>query len=84
MTGRPAVLMQSVGPPGSLGARYEADGPPRVGARSMKLPTEPAISDLARLHGKEILARGLPYAQSALGPGRVHAALTGGSGELWR
>jgi hypothetical protein len=50
----------------------------------MKLPTEPAISDLARLHGKEILARGLPYAQSALGPGRVHAALTGGSGELWR
>jgi len=45
----------------------------------MELPAESAISDLARLHGKEILARGLPYAQSVLGPGRVHAALTGGS-----
>jgi nucleotide-binding universal stress UspA family protein len=45
----------------------------------MELPTESAISDLVRLHGKEILARGLPYAQSVLGPGRVHAALIGGS-----
>ena len=45
----------------------------------MELPTESAISDLARLHGKEVLARGLPYAQSALGSGRVHAALIGGS-----
>jgi nucleotide-binding universal stress UspA family protein len=45
----------------------------------MELPTESAISDLARLHGKEILARGLPYGQSVLGPGRVHAALIGGS-----
>jgi nucleotide-binding universal stress UspA family protein len=45
----------------------------------MELPTDSAISDLARLHGKEILARGLPYAQSVLGPGRVHAVLIGRS-----
>jgi nucleotide-binding universal stress UspA family protein len=45
----------------------------------MELPTESAISELASQHGKEILARGLPYAQSVLGPGRVHAALAGGS-----
>jgi len=35
----------------------------------VELPTESAICDLARQHGKEILARGLPYAQSVLGPG---------------
>lgn len=45
----------------------------------MTLPTEAAISDLARQHGKEILARGLPYAESVLGAGRVHTALVGGS-----
>ena len=45
----------------------------------MELPTESAISDLARLHGKEILARGLPNAQSVLGPGRVRPALVAGS-----
>jgi len=45
----------------------------------MELPTESAICDLARQHGKEILARGLPYAESVLGPGRVHAELAGGS-----
>jgi nucleotide-binding universal stress UspA family protein len=45
----------------------------------MTLPTESAICDLARQHGKEILARGLPYAESVLGAGRVHAALVGGS-----
>jgi len=45
----------------------------------MELATESALSDLARQHGKEILARGLPYAQSVLGPARVHAALAGGS-----
>jgi len=45
----------------------------------MTLPTESAISDLAREHGKEILARGLPYAESVLGPGRVRAELAGGS-----
>jgi nucleotide-binding universal stress UspA family protein len=44
----------------------------------MTLPVESAITDLARQHGKEILDRGLPYAQSALGPGRVCSALVGG------
>jgi nucleotide-binding universal stress UspA family protein len=44
----------------------------------MTLPTDSAIVDLARQQGKEILARGLPYAQSVLGPGRVHLALAGG------
>ena len=37
----------------------------------MALPTESDLCDLARQHGQEILARGLPYAQSVLGPGRV-------------
>lgn len=46
---------------------------------NIELPTESAICDLARQHGKEILARGLPYAESVLGPGRVYAALAGGS-----
>jgi len=45
----------------------------------MALPAESAICDLARQHGKEILARGLPYAESVLGPGRVHAELASGS-----
>jgi nucleotide-binding universal stress UspA family protein len=45
----------------------------------IELPTEAAISDLARQHGKEILARGLPDAESVLGPGRVSEALVGGS-----
>jgi nucleotide-binding universal stress UspA family protein len=44
----------------------------------MTLRTEPAIADLARQHGKEVLARGLPNAQSVLGPGRVHSALVAG------
>ena len=44
-----------------------------------ELPAESALCDLARQHGREILARGLPYAQSVLGPGRVHAELAGGS-----
>jgi len=43
------------------------------------LPTESAICDLARQHGKKVLARGLPYAESVLGPGRVCSALVGGS-----
>jgi nucleotide-binding universal stress UspA family protein len=43
------------------------------------LPTESALADLARQHGKEILARGLPYAQSVLGPSRVRPALVAGS-----
>jgi nucleotide-binding universal stress UspA family protein len=45
----------------------------------MELPTESALCDLARRHGQEILTRGLPYAESVLGPGRVHADLAAGS-----
>ena len=45
----------------------------------MALPTESDLRDLARRHGQEILARGLPYAESVLGPGRVRADLAAGS-----
>ena len=45
----------------------------------MALPTELDLSDLARQHGQEILTRGLPYAESVLGPARVRAELAGGS-----
>ena len=45
----------------------------------MTLPTESDLSDLARQQGQEILARGLPYAKSVLGPGRVRAELADGS-----
>ncbi len=45
----------------------------------MALPTELDICDLARQYGQEILARGLPYAESVLGPSRVRAELAGGS-----
>jgi nucleotide-binding universal stress UspA family protein len=45
----------------------------------MTLPAESALCDLARQCGKELLARGLPYAESVLGPGRVATALAGGS-----
>jgi nucleotide-binding universal stress UspA family protein len=45
----------------------------------MELPTESDLCDLARQHGREILARGLPYAESVLGPGRVRADLAAGS-----
>ena len=41
-------------------------------------PAESASFELARQRGKEILARGLPYAKSVLGPDRVHLALAGG------
>jgi nucleotide-binding universal stress UspA family protein len=44
----------------------------------MELPTESDLCDLARQHGQEILTRGLPYAGSLLGPGRVRADLAGG------
>ena len=44
----------------------------------MTLPTESDLCDLARQHGQEILARGLPYAESVLGPSRVRAGLAGG------
>jgi nucleotide-binding universal stress UspA family protein len=45
----------------------------------VELPTESALCDLARQHGQEILTRGLPYAESVLGPGRVHPDLAAGS-----
>ncbi len=44
----------------------------------VELPTETDLCDLARQHGQEILTRGLPYAGSLLGPGRVRADLAGG------
>ena len=45
----------------------------------MELPTESGLCDLTRQHGREILARGRPYAESVLGPGRVRADLAAGS-----
>jgi nucleotide-binding universal stress UspA family protein len=45
----------------------------------LELPTESGLCDLARQHGQEILTRGLPYAGSVLGPGRVHPDLVAGS-----
>ena len=45
----------------------------------MALPTGSDLADLARHHGQEILARGLLYAESVLGPGRVRAELADGS-----
>jgi nucleotide-binding universal stress UspA family protein len=45
----------------------------------MELPTESDLCDLARRHGREILTRGLPYAETVLGPGRVHPDLAAGS-----
>ena len=45
----------------------------------MALPTESDMCDLARQYSREILARGLPYAESVLGPGRVRAELADGS-----
>jgi nucleotide-binding universal stress UspA family protein len=44
----------------------------------LELPTESDLCDLARQHGREILARGLPYAESVLGPGLVRADLAAG------
>ena len=45
----------------------------------MELPTESALCDLARQHGQELLTRGLPYAETVLGPDRVHPDLAAGS-----
>ena len=45
----------------------------------MGLPTGSDLCDLARQHGRQILAQGLPYAESVLGPGRVRTELAGGS-----
>jgi len=45
----------------------------------MDLASQPATRELAGLDGKKILAGGLPYAESVLGPGRVHAELVAGS-----
>jgi nucleotide-binding universal stress UspA family protein len=44
----------------------------------IELPTESDLCDLARQHGQEILTRGLPYAETVLGPGRVHPDLAAG------
>jgi len=44
----------------------------------MDLAAEPATWELAGHDGKKILACGLPYAESVLGPGRVHAELVDG------
>jgi nucleotide-binding universal stress UspA family protein len=45
----------------------------------LELPTGSDLCDLARQHGREILTRGLPYAESVFGPGRVRADLAAGS-----
>src|SRR4029077_14336954 len=45
----------------------------------MGLPTESALYDLARQHGQEILVRGLPYAESVLGPALLHRARAAGA-----
>ena len=45
----------------------------------MELASQSAIWALAGQDGKKILARGLPYAELVLGPGRVHAEPVGGS-----
>lgn len=44
----------------------------------IELPGETEICELARQHGKEVLSRGLPYAESVLGPGRMCPVLVGG------
>src|SRR5689334_9469918 len=44
----------------------------------MELASPPGTWDPAGQHGKTILARGLPYAESVLGPSRVHAELVAG------
>ena len=44
----------------------------------MELPTESDLCDLARQHGQELLTRGLPYAETVLGPDRVHPDLAAG------
>jgi nucleotide-binding universal stress UspA family protein len=45
----------------------------------MELPAESVLYDLARQHGQEILIRGLPCAESVLGPGLVRPDLAAGS-----
>ncbi len=45
----------------------------------MALPPASDLCDLARERGQVILARGLPYAESVLGPARVRTELAGGS-----
>jgi len=44
----------------------------------MELASPPGTWEAAGQDGKTILARGLPYAESVLGPGRVHAELVAG------
>jgi nucleotide-binding universal stress UspA family protein len=45
-------------------------------------PTESDLCDLARQHGGKVLTRGLSYAESVLGSGRVRADLAAGSAAL--
>jgi nucleotide-binding universal stress UspA family protein len=44
-----------------------------------ELPAGSPLSELARRHGQEVLARVLPYAESMLGPGLVRPDLAAGS-----
>jgi nucleotide-binding universal stress UspA family protein len=44
----------------------------------IELSTGSDLCDLARRHGQEMLTRGLPYAETVLGPGRVHPDLAAG------
>ena len=45
----------------------------------LELPAGSPLNELARRHGQEVLARILPYAESALGPGLVRPDLAAGS-----
>ena len=51
---------------------------PGLDPGSHRTATESDLCDLARRHGQEILTRGLPYAETVLGPGRVHPDLAAG------
>ncbi len=91
MTGiKPAILVGYDGSPGSAQAVRWAAREARTRGTILnvclawspdhiELPTETEICELARQHGKEVLSRGLPYAESVLGPGLVCPVLMGGS-----
>jgi nucleotide-binding universal stress UspA family protein len=48
------------------------------GLDHVALAAEPALSELARAHGRKVLDRGLAYAESVLGHGRARADLADG------
>jgi hypothetical protein len=73
--GSPAVTL---GRRGSPGARYDAGDLPCLDALRRDAYRVSSCRS-GRRHGEEILARGLPYVRSALGPGRVRPALVAGS-----